>query len=89
MKKLLVISVALLMTLCILASCEELKNDDSIQNDENPNGSIQNDENPNDENKEKPTYDIKDENTPELKFKLNEDGKSYTVVGIGTYTANK
>ena len=67
-------------------------NAEDDKNNGSNNGTTQNGGNSNDnENteEEQPTYVPKIESTAGLEFKLNDDGKGYTLVGIGTCTATE
>ena len=99
MKKLLALTLALLMILGTFASCGGKSSDKDDPDDEyeeneeeketvigeNSESNAENDGNENEEPEEEPLA----ESTVGLEFVLNEDGKGYTLVGKGTCTATE
>ena len=94
MKRILALILTLLMVFSVVLSCESSNNNDLPNYEEESkesNENIKNEQVENIGNGDKQEEDIlyvpKVESTAGLEFQLNDDKKSYTVIGIGTCTA--
>lgn len=99
MKRILACLLVVVMLLAVFAACAEedkttqtqggtdsgSSNSDTDKDDDDNQSNVNNQEE-SDTQTEKPSWNIADipESSEDLELKLNEDGKSYTVLGIGT-----
>ena len=90
MKKILALILTILMVFALFTSCGSGKNSNEEKNDKNENEILNNDKGDlNDSNGDNDHPKDVYGSTEGLDFKLNDDRKSYTLIGVGSSDSNE